>query len=111
MALGLVQCLAFGWCFGAPRRAAGLFASHVLVRPLQTAGGDARRSRLAGGENPWRGNNSQLRDTTLEGAAAPTGHRERRHSPDNHSTRFPSRGFACRNGEKVRREWRSPVMG
>src|SRR5438874_10761283 len=51
--------------FGAPLRAAGLFASRVVALSSQTAGGYARRSRLAGGENPWRRNTSQLRDTTL----------------------------------------------
>src|SRR5882762_1974410 len=51
--------------FGATLRAAGLFASRGVARSLQTANGYARRSRLAGGENPWRRNTSQLRDTTL----------------------------------------------
>jgi len=51
--------------FGATLRAAGLFASRVVARSSQTADGYARRSRLAEGENPWRRNTSQLRDTTL----------------------------------------------
>src|SRR6185369_4512842 len=51
--------------FGATLRAAGLFASCVVARCSPTADGYARRSRLAEGENPWRRNTSQLRDTTL----------------------------------------------
>src|SRR5439155_24184933 len=50
--------------FGATLRAAGLFASRVVALSSQTAGGYARRSRLAGGENPWRRTTSQLRATT-----------------------------------------------
>src|SRR6185369_6994487 len=51
--------------FGATLQAAALFASRVVARSSQTAHGYARRSRLAEGENPWRRNTSQLRDTTL----------------------------------------------
>ena len=50
---------------GATLRAAVLFASRVVARSLQTHGGYARRSRLAGGKNPSRRNTSQLGDTTL----------------------------------------------
>src|SRR5258705_12171575 len=59
--------------FGATLRAAGLFASRGVARSLQTANGYARRSRLAGGENPWRRNTSQLRDTTLVKGCCETG--------------------------------------
>jgi hypothetical protein len=51
--------------FGATLRAAVLFVSRVAARSLQTHGGYARRSRLAGDENSSRRNASQLRDTTL----------------------------------------------
>src|SRR5436190_17602820 len=51
--------------FGATLRAAVLFASRVVACSSQTHGGYARRSRLAGGENPLRRNTSQLGDTTL----------------------------------------------
>src|SRR5438045_9792651 len=57
--------------FGATLRAAVLFASRVVARSLQTHGGYARRSRLAGGENPLRRNTSQLGDTTLAVGADP----------------------------------------
>src|SRR5439155_1552264 len=51
--------------FGATLRAAVLFASRFVARSSQTAEGYARRSRLAGNENSFRRNTSQLRDTTL----------------------------------------------
>src|SRR5438477_6329031 len=40
--------------FGATLRAAGLFASRVVALSSPTAGGYARRSRLARGEHPSR---------------------------------------------------------
>ncbi len=52
---------------GATRWAAALLASCVVARSLQTHGGYARRSRLAGGQNRWRRSTSQLGDTTLAG--------------------------------------------
>jgi hypothetical protein len=51
--------------FGATLRAAVLSASRFVARSLQTHQGYARRSRLAGGQNPWRRNTSHLGDTTL----------------------------------------------
>src|SRR6266568_1703749 len=53
--------------FGATLRAAVLLASRVVARSLQTTDGYARRSRLAGGQNPLLRNTSYLRDTTLDG--------------------------------------------
>jgi len=52
--------------FGATLRAAVLLASRVVARSLQTAEGYARRSRLAGGQNPLLRNTSYMRDTTLK---------------------------------------------
>ena len=46
--------------FGATLRAAVLFASRGVAPSLQTADGYARRSRLAGGQNPLRQNTSYL---------------------------------------------------
>ena len=51
--------------FGATLRAAVLLASRVVARSLQTTEGYARRSRLAGGQNPLLRNTSYGRDTTL----------------------------------------------
>src|SRR5436309_15845995 len=52
--------------FGATLRAAVLLASRVVACSLQTSEGYARRSRLAGGQNPSLRNTSYMRDTTLE---------------------------------------------
>src|SRR5438105_5065963 len=46
--------------FGATLRAAVLFVSRGVPRSLQTADRYARRSRLAGDENPLRRNSSHL---------------------------------------------------
>jgi len=51
--------------WGATLRAAGLFASRFVARSFQTHQGYARRSRLAGGENPLQHNTSHLGDTSL----------------------------------------------
>src|SRR5881409_964450 len=95
MSRTLVWCLAYSWCFVAPKmawgearrrsisvaicdsgatkpqaifgatlRAAVLLASRVVAHSLQTPEGYARRSRLAGGQNPLLRNTSYMRDTT-----------------------------------------------
>src|SRR2546426_6996852 len=96
VAVVLVWCLAYSWCFVAPKMAWGearrrsisaaicdrgatkaqaifgatlwaavLLASRVVTPSLQTSEGYARRSRLAGGQNPLLRNTSYMRDTTL----------------------------------------------